>query len=502
MQDSALSYFLMGWLDPSLLLLTAAGTLAGIYVGAIPGLSVTMAVSILISFTFAWDTNDALALMAGIFMGGVYGGARTAILLNIPGAPSAIATALDGFPLAQRGEAGAAIGVTTIISGVGGFIGIAALALGAPLISEFALLFAPRDYLLLAIMGILLVASLSGESLAKGVFAGALGVAIGMVGLDPMTAEGRFTFGSVALLGGISYVAIMIGMFGVAEALAQLHLLQVEPIRQKVSRIVPDWRIVLKYLPLSLRTSLIGVGIGALPGTGGDIAALMAYDHAKRSVKNPSRPFGKGAYEGLVAPESANSAAVGGAYVPMLTLGIPGDAVTAVIIGALFIHGLRPGPNLLIETPHLFWFTVGNLTLANIFVVIFGLTGIRIFTKIVECPKGILLPLIVVLSIVGTYAIQNSVTDVYWMLGFGVLGYFMKMYGYQVAPVILGVILGPLMDASYRRAMISVQDNVPVFFWEFLVNPISLVLTIAVLLLILNQTPLWPKRRRAVGQAG
>jgi putative tricarboxylic transport membrane protein len=491
MQESALSYFLMAWLDPSLLFLVAVGTFAGIYIGAIPGLSVTMAVSILISFTFAWDVNDALALMAGVFMGGVYGGSRSAILLNIPGAPSAIATALDGYPLAQRGEAGVAIGVTTIISAVGGFIGIIALALGAPVISDFSLLFAPRDYLLLAMMGILLVASLSGESLAKGVFAGALGVAVGMVGLDPMTAEGRFTFGTVALLGGISYVAVMIGMFGVAEALAQLHLLRTEPVKQKVDRIVPSWRVIFKFLPLSLRTSLIGVGIGALPGAGGDIASLMAYDHAKRTVKKPSRPFGQGAYEGLVAPESANNAAVGGAFIPMLTLGIPGDAVTAVIIGALFIHGLRPGPNLLIETPHLFWFMVGSLTLANIFMVIFGLTGIRIFAKIVECPKGILIPLIVVLSIVGTYAIQNSVTDVYWMLAFGVLGYFMKMYGYEVGPVILGVILGPLMDVSYRRAMIGAQDSVPTFLWEFLINPISLVLTVSIVLLLLSQTPLW-----------
>ncbi|HET6470121.1 MAG TPA: tripartite tricarboxylate transporter permease, partial [Geminicoccaceae bacterium] len=374
-------------------------------------------------------------------------------------------------------------------------LGILALAFGAPLIASFALLFAPRDYLLLAIMGILLVASLSGESLAKGVFAGALGVTIGMVGLDPMTAEPRLTFGTTALMGGISYVAVMIGMFGVAEALSQLHYLHLAPVKQKVDRIVPDWRIILKYLPLSIRSSAIGVGIGALPGAGGDIAALLAYDNAKRTVKKPSRPFGQGAYEGLVAPEAANNAAVGGAFIPMLTLGIPGDAVTAVIIGALFIHGLRPGPNLLIETPHLFWFTVGNLTLANIFMVIFGLTGIRLFTKIVECPKGILLPLIVVLSIVGTYAIQNSVTDVYWMLGFGVLGYFMKRYGYEVGPVILGIILGPLMDVSYRRAMISVQDSVPSFLWEFVSNPISLVLTLSVVLLILNQTPLWPRRR-------
>jgi putative tricarboxylic transport membrane protein len=282
----------------------------------------------------------------------------------------------------------------------------------------------------------------------------------------------------------------MIGFFGVAEALVQLHHVDTKPIKQNVSRIVPPLKLVLRFLPLSLRSSVIGVIIGALPGTGGDIAALMAYDHAKRSVKEPSRPFGEGAYEGLVAPEAANNAAVGGAYIPMLTLGIPGDAVTAVIIGALYIHGLKPGPMLMIETPHLFWFTVGNLVLANIFLLIFGLTGIRAFAKIVECPKGILIPLILVLSAVGTYAIQNNPVDIYWMLAFGILGYFMKMYGFQVAPIILGVILGPLMDVSYRRAMISARDSVWTFLIEFLTSPLSLVLTIALALLLLSQTPL------------
>jgi putative tricarboxylic transport membrane protein len=492
----ALTYFFMAWTDLSLLAMVAVGTLAGIYIGAIPGLSVTMAASILISFTFKWDVNDALALIAGIYLGGVYGGSRSAILLNIPGAPSAIATALDGYPLAQRGEAGQAIGVTTVVSVIGGFVGILALAVAAPAISDFALMFAPRDYLLLAILGILLVGSLSGDSLAKGVFAGAFGVMIGMVGLDPLTAEGRFTFDSMALMGGIPYVAAMIGFFGVAEMLYQLRDLDVPAVKQKIERIIPSWSIVRKFLPLSLRTSSIGVIIGALPGTGGDIAALMAYDHAKRTVKNPTRPFGEGAYEGLVAPESANNAAVGGAYIPMLTLGIPGDAVTAVIIGALYIHGLKPGPLLMVETPHLFWFTVGSLTLANIFLLIFGLTGIRLFSKIMEIPKGILLPLILVLSAVGTYAIQNNPVDIYWMLGFGILGYFMKVYGFQVGPVILGVILGPLMDVSYRRAMISARDDVGTFFVEFFTSPLSLVLTLFLLFIIFSQTPWWARLRR------
>lgn len=487
----------LSWFDLSLMLLTAMGTLAGIYVGAIPGLSVTMAVSILISFTFRWDVNEALALIAGVFVGGVYGGSRTAILLNIPGAPSAIATAIDGYPMAKRGEAGEAIGLTTVMSVMGGFIGIIALALFAPLIASFAIQFNSRDYLLLGLIGILLVGSLSGESFAKGAFAGALGVLIGMVGLDPMTAESRFTFNSITLMGGIPYVVAMIGFFGVAEAFVQLHKLDQPAIKQKIDRIIPKWADVKRYFWLAVRSSGIGTIIGALPGTGGDIAALLAYDQAKRTTPHPEVPFGEGAKEGLVAPEAANNAAVGGAFVPMLTLGIPGDAVTAVIIGALFIHGLKPGPLLLVETPHLFWFIVGNLTLANIFLLIFGLTGIKVFTKIVECPKAILIPLIIVFSSVGTYAIQNNPAHIAWMLGFGVVGYFMKVYGFQVGPVILGVILGPMMDSNYRRAMLGAREDVGTFLWNFISHPISLVLSIGFVVLLISQTPLigWVKRR-------
>lgn len=493
--EQALGFIALSWTDPSLLLLTALGTLAGIYVGAIPGLSVTMATSILISFTFRWDVNDALALIAGVFVGGVYGGSRTAILLNIPGAPSAIATAIDGYPMAQKGEAGEAIGLTTVMSVFGGLIGIIALALFAPLIASFAIKFNSRDYLLLGMIGILLVGTLSGERFAKGVFAGSMGVLIGMVGLDPMTAEGRFTYGSIQLMGGIPYIAAMIGFFGVAEALYQLHNLDLPVIRQKITRIIPKWQDLKRYFALAMRCSGIGTIIGALPGTGGDIAALLAYDHAKRSTRDPEVAFGDGAKEGLVAPEVANNSAVGGAYVPMLTLGIPGDAVTAVIIGALFIHGLKPGPLLLVETPHLFWFIVGNLMLANLFLLIFGLTGIRIFTKIVECPRAILIPMIIVFSAVGTYAIQNNPIHIIWMLGFGILGYFLKIYGFQVGPVILGVILGPMMDSNFRRSMLGARGDIGTFFWNFVSHPISLALTLGLVLLLLTQTPFWKRRR-------
>lgn len=486
----AFSFFATSWFDPSLLFLTALGTFAGIYVGAIPGLSVTMAASILISFTFKWDINEALALIAGVYVGGVYGGGRTAILLNIPGAPSAIATALDGYPLAKKGLAGEAIGLTTVMSVLGGFVGILALAVAAPLIADFAIKFTSREYMLLGIIGILLVGTLSGESFAKGAFSGALGVMIGMIGLDPMTAEARFTYGSINLMGGVPFVVAMIGFFGVAEALVQLEHLDTPRIKQKVTRVVPSWSDLRRYFRLMLKSSGIGTVIGALPGTGGDIAALLAYDHAKRTTKAPEVPFGEGAKEGLVAPEAANNAAIGGAFVPMLTLGIPGDAVTAIIIGALYIHGLRPGPLLLSDSPHLFWFMVGNLTLANLFLLVFGLTGIRFFAKVVECPQAILVPLIVVLSAIGAYAIQNNPAHITWALGFGVMGYLLRRYGFQVGPIILGVILGPMIDSNYRRAMIGARQDVGQFFLDLVSHPISFVLLCALAFMLVSQIPL------------
>lgn len=494
-----LGFFATSWLSPQLLFLTAVGTFAGIYVGAIPGLSVTMATSILISFTFKWEVNEALALIAGVYVGGVYGGARTAILLNIPGAPSAIATALDGYPLAKKGLAGEAIGLSTVMSVIGGLIGVFALAVAAPLIAEFAIKFTSREYMLLGIIGILLVGTLSGESFAKGAFCGALGVMIGMIGLDPMTAETRFTYGSINLMGGVPFVVAMIGFFGVAEALIQLEHVDKTPMKQLVSRIVPSLSDVRRFLGLGLKSAGLGTLIGALPGTGGDIAALLAYDQAKRSTKNPEVPFGEGAKEGLIAPETANNAAVGGAFVPMLTLGIPGDAVTAIIIGALYIHGLKPGPLLLTETPHLFWFIVGNLTLANLFLLVFGLTGIRIFTKVVECPRAILIPLIVILSAVGAYAIQNNPVHITWALAFGVIGYLLKRYGFQVGPIILGVILGPMIDSNYRRAMIGAREDVSRFLYDLVSNPISLVLTCALIFMLVSQLPAvrrWSAARR------
>ncbi|MBP6332446.1 MAG: tripartite tricarboxylate transporter permease [Aminivibrio sp.] len=493
--EQNLQYFLIPFLSWEMMLLIWVGVFAGIWVGAIPGLSVTMAASLLISFTFSWDLNSALALICGVFVGGVYGGAITAILLNIPGAPAAIATGIEGYPLAQRGEAGKAIGLCTTVSVFASFVGILVLSVAAPVIANFSLKFSPRDFFLLAVMGILLIGSIGGGDPIKGITAGAVGVLLSMVGMDPSTGELRYTFGNIYLMAGISFVTAMIGLFGVSEALIQFRNAGKKSPKQNLDRIIPNWATFLKYLPLSIRSSLLGVFIGALPGTGGDVAALLAYDQAKRTVRNPSRPFGTGAYEGIVAPETANKGAIGGAFIPMLTLGIPGDAVTAIIIGALYIHGLKPGPMLMIETPHLFWMIVSCLSIASVALMVLGLVSVKPFAKIIEIPKEIIMPVVIILSVIGTYAIQNSVVDIFYMIGFGIIGYFLRLYGYATGPMVLGLILGPMLDANYRRAMQGAENQILPFLEGFVTNPISLFLTLSIVFLVVSQTSFYRRWR-------
>jgi putative tricarboxylic transport membrane protein len=491
-----IQYFLTPFLDWQMILLVWAGVFAGIWVGAIPGLSGTMAVSLLISFTFSWELNSALALMCGVFVGAVYGGAITAILLNIPGAPAAIATGMEGYPLAQRGEAGKAIGLCTTVSLFAGMVGVAVLACAAPIIANFALKFSPRDFFLLALMGILLIGSIGGGDPVKGVMAGTIGILISMVGMDPSTGELRYTFGNINLMAGISFVTAMIGLFGISEALTQFRGGNDNPPKQNLDKIIPNLKTFLKYLPLAIRSSMLGVFIGALPGTGGDVAALLAYDQAKRTTRNPEVPFGQGAYEGIVAPETANKGAIGGAFIPMLTLGIPGDAITAIIIGGLFIHGLKPGPMLMIETPHLFWMIVGLLIIANVALFILGLLSVKPFAKIIEIPKSVIMPIVIILSVIGTYAIQNSVADIFYMIGFGVIGYFMRLYGYATGPMVLGIILGPMLDANYRRTMQAAEDQIVPFLTGFVTSPLSLMLCIFIFFMIFSQTKTYKKWRK------
>ena len=496
------SHMLQALIDPQLVIYLAVGVFLGIYIGAVPGLSVTMAASLLISFTYSWEVLPAMAAMIGIYIGGVYGGSRSAILLNIPGAPAAVATALDGYPLAKKGLAGQAIGITVVQSVLGGLIGTVILAFGAPALAKVAVTFAPRDYFLLAIMGLLLVGSLGSESTARGILSAAIGIFIGFIGLDSQTGHVRFVVGTKGsetwtyMMLGVNYVVVMIGLFGMSEALMQLRDMTVKPVKQKVDKIVPGWKNIIKYLPLSIRTSLLGTFIGALPGTGGDIAALMAYDHAKRTTKNPETPFGEGAIEGLVACESANNAAIGGACIPMLTLGIPGDAVTAIMIGAMYIHGLQPGPLMMKTSADVFWYIIGAMFVGNIFLLILGFTGIKLFAKIVEVPKHILMPIIIILSVVGAFSINNSIMDVYWMIGFGILGYIMKLYHIPVAPTILGIILVDLIELNFRRAALTVGNSIPKLLLDFVSHPISLVLTVVIVGMVFSSCGVFRKLKK------
>ncbi len=468
------------------ILFCALGCFAGIYVGAIPGLSVTMATSLLIAMTYSWSTEAALAVMMGVYIGGVYGGSRAAILLNIPGAPAAVATTFDGYPLAKKGEAGKAIATSTITSVVGGLIGSAFLFFGAPQVAKIALSFGPRDYMLLTLMGLMLVGSISGKSMLKGLFAATVGLMLGVVGMDPITGVGRFTFGSVDMRAGISYIPVMIGLFGVGESLHQIVHRNMPIVKQEVDSVRPPMDRLAKMFPVAAFSGVLGTIVGALPGAGGDIAALLAYDATKRVVKNPDVPFGEGALEGVVAPESANNAAIGGALIPMLTLGIPGDSVTAIFIGALSIHGIRAGSMLMSAQPELFTNLVWLSVVGNIFLLIFGMMGIRIFAKLVEIPRNVLLPLIIVISVIGSYSINNMALDIVWTLIAGVIGYFLKFYGVPVAPLVLGLILGPTIEVNLRRSIIS-AGSVGGMFVDIFTHPLSLILLLILVLMMVTQ---------------
>ena len=336
-------------------------------------------------------------------------------------------------------------------------------------------------------MGMMMVGSLGCKSLTRGLISAGLGIFLGTVGMDPLTAVRRFTFGMPYLNSGVNFIVALIGLFGASEALIQLTELKTKPIKQKVDKIIPSWKQTLKYLPLTIRSAIVGVLVGALPGAGGDMAALLTYDQARRWAKNPEVPFGKGAIEGIVAPETANNAAIGGAFIPMLTLGIPGDAVTAVMIGALMVHGLRPGPNLMTDSPVMFNLIVSCLLFGTIFLLIFGLTGIKIFTKIVEIPKAILMPIILVLSVIGSYAINNNLYDIFWMFGFGVIGYFMKRYDYPIGPMVLGVILCNLLETNFIRG-IRLSGSLGGLAGRMFSSPISLVLFVLIIFLGVSQS--------------
>lgn len=471
--------------DIRFVLLVFAGSVAGLFVGAIPGLSVSMATALLVSITYSWQTTDALATVMGVYVVGVFSGAISAILINIPGAPSSVVTTLDGFPLANRGEAYKALKYAIIYSFIGTLFGFVVLWLLAKPISMVALKFTPMDYFLLALFGLSTVGSLTTRSFSKGLISAALGLLFSLVGIDPVLGTTRLTFGIEGLNAGISIVPALVGLFGFAEVLSVISGPSMDAEVSKVTKAVVRTKDVLKHFAHSLYYSTIGTLVGALPGAGGPVAAFLAYSEAKRIVKNPSLPFGEGAVEGIVASESANNACIGGALIPLLTLAIPGDAVTAIILSVFYVHGLRPGPMFIRTNPEMFHAILAGGFIGSVFLLLLGFLAAPRISRIIAVPKRILLPLVTVLCIIGSFAVNNRIFDVGLMFFFGILGFLMRKREYSVAPMTLAIVLGGMMDSNFRRA-ISLASSEDHFYAALFGRPLTLVLTALTLLTLLS----------------
>ena len=478
--------------DLRFLAMVFLGAVAGLFVGAIPGLSVSMATALLVSITYTWETSDALAMVMGVYMVGVYSGAISAILVNIPGAPSSVVTTLDGYPMAKRGEARRALVFAAFYSFVGGVLGLLALRLMAGPISEVALSFAPMDYFLLAVLGLTAVGSLSAGSMAKALVSAGLGLLTAMVGMDSVMGTPRLTFGLRELQGGVNVVPALVGLFGFSEILWVLSQGKGETLPTEMRKERVRLGELLRHFGSSLFYGVVGTVVGALPGAGGPVASFLAYSEARRWTKHPSHPFGEGAEEGLVASETANNACVGGALIPLLTLAVPGDAVTAILLSVFHVHGLRPGPLFLRETPQYFDAIIAAGFLACGFLLLFGLTVAPRLSRILTLPKEVLLPVVAVLCVIGSFACNNRLFDVWLMLFFGLLGFWMRRRGYPLAPMTLAMVLGGMMDSNFRRAIslaASEEHWLPALFGR----PITLLLLAVTGLLLFSA--FWKRKK-------
>jgi putative tricarboxylic transport membrane protein len=457
--------------DPICLLWTFVGTFMGLVFGSLPGLTATMGVALLVPLTFAFPTVHALGMMLGTYVGGIAGGAVAAVLLNIPGTPSSVVTTIDGYPMAQQGRAAKALGWAATASFFGGIISWLVLATVAPQVARVALSFGPPEYAALALFGLMIISSVSGKSLLKGIISGLIGVWLSLFGVDPIMGDLRFTFGNVNLMSGIAIMPALIGFYAfpqILRGLSEEQSTEMKTARLNLSDFIPSlleiWRSKLNIL----RSSVIGTFIGMVPATGGNIAAFLAYDQAKRFSKTPEE-YGKGTHEGVIASEAANNGVTGGALVPLLTLGIPGDSVTAVLLGGLMLHGLQPGPQLFSKSPDIIMGIFTTLLVANVFMYLIQLVGIKFFVRVLKIPNYYLAPMLVILSVVGSYALRNSLFDVWITVLLGLMGYIMLRGGFPMAPTVLGLVLGPMLESEIRRSLILSAGDWSIFF----VRPIS-----------------------------
>lgn len=474
-------------LDPLNIALILAGVLVGVAVGALPGLSSPMAVALLLPATLALDPEPAIAMLAALYCAGTFGGSITAILINAPGAPPAVATALDGYPMAQKGEAGRALGIATISSVSGGIFSVFVFLAATPLFAVIALEFQPPEYFALALFALSMLATISGKSKIRNLIAGAAGVLLGTVGVHLTTGVERFTFGQAELSDGIHFIPVLIGLFAIGELLAQSGM-----VNRQYDRIVatvvklPGKADLKRIWPTILRSSGLGTFIGVLPAEGTTVAAIMGYNEAKRFSKHKEE-FGRGAPEGIAGPEAANNAATGGAMVPTLALGIPGSGTTAIILAALIMHDIRPGPHLLENQPEFLYAIFGAMLIANVLFLGIGLAGAKVFSRITLIPQGLLWPAVFAFSVIGSYAFASSLFDVWIMIGAGILGFFMIRHGFGPAPLVMGLILGRLVEESFSQSMIIYENN----WWRIGERPIALAL-----LALTALSLFWPLIRR------
>lgn len=464
--------------QPMYLLYIAAGALFGIFVGVMPGLSSVMGLSIMLPFTLTLKGSGGILMMLGLFCGAIYGGSITAILINTPGTANSAATCLDGNPMAiKNGQPGRALGISTMSSTFGGLFSAVMLLWTAPLLSKFAMKFTPPEYFAMAVFGLSIVTSVSNKNILKGLLSAVIGLVLATIGIDTIAGTSRFTFGSVYLTGGISFIPVLIGLFAFSQGLITTEENFGKAMKKstpKIHRTIPTLEDTKRVFPTMLRSSIIGTLVGAIPGTGGDIASWVSYNEAKRWSKY-SDEFGTGVPEGIAAPEAANNAVSGGALIPLLTIGIPGDSGTAVMLGALMMQGIVPGPLLFTEQTDKVYLIIVGLFLANIFMCLFGFAGIRIFSKIVSIPDVILTPMIFIFCFVGTFAMNHNINDIYLMIIAGVLGYFMLKMDFCVPPLILGLILGNTLESNLRRTLVLSDGSLAIF----LERPIALVLLLA-----------------------
>ncbi|MDE0112591.1 MAG: tripartite tricarboxylate transporter permease [Albidovulum sp.] len=464
--------------DPYHLALILGGTFVGVLVGALPGLGSVILIALLLPFVVRMEPVAGIALCGIVYCATIYGGSITAILINTPGTAAAAATTFDGYPLAERGEAGRALGVATFSSAIAGIIGILVMIVATPLLARIAYQFGPAEYFALAVFGMSMLASISGKSVIKNFIAGAFGVLLATMGTDLTTGIERFTFGQADLSEGIRPVQMMIGIFAGGELLRQATLSGVQRniVADAVAKLPSnaDFKRLWKTV---LRGSGIGTFIGILPAEGGTVAAMVAYNEEKRWSKNRDE-FGYGAIEGVAAPESANNAATGGTMVPTLALGIPGGGSTAIILTAMLILGLRPGPQLFTDQPNLLAGLFGAMLGANICFLVLGMVGAKYFSRITLIPTTILWPMVFCLAALGAYSLQQNMFDVGIMLFFSALGYLMKRHGYAPAPIVMGLILGELIESSLKQSYLIYDGNL----FAILQQPIALAfLVLAVL---------------------